>query len=211
MSDVDQQVAARAAELAAEDEERRAVLADAALLTLSQLGYVRTGIHDIAANSPYSPEVVRSYFADKVDLILTGVRRYKERCAARYDEVVRTSTSADQLAQGFAAAMFASLNDDAHLHRLWYDLRSQSLFDRELHDEVLQIDALLRAMIWRVVSRYFELLDRAVPVRPEVAYGTFDGIFQYALLRHLVDPFTRRDDGTDLRDDVLAAMERLAA
>lgn len=211
MGDVDHKIDDRAAAVVAEDEQRREVLADAALLTLSQLGYVRTGIHDIAANSPYSPEVVRTYFVDKVDLILTGVRRYKERCATRYDEVVRMATTADELADGFAAAMFASLNDDAHLHRLWYDLRSQSLFDRDLHDEVLQIDALLRAMVWRVVSRYFELLGREVPVRPELAYGTFDGIFQYSLLRHLVDPFTSRDDGTDLRDDVLAALGRIAA
>lgn len=211
MGDVDHTIEDRAAAVVAEDEERRAVLADAALLTLSQLGYVRTGIHDIAANSPYSPEVVRTAFVDRVDLILTGVRRYKERCASRYDEVVRMASTADELADGFAAAMFASLNDDAHLHRLWYDLRSQSLFDRDLHDEVLQIDALLRAMIWRVVSRYFELLGRPVPVGPELAYGAFDGIFQYSLLRHLVDPFTPRDDGTDLRDDVLAALGRLAA
>ena len=47
--------------------------------------------------------------------------------------------------------------DDAPMHRLWYDLRSQALFEASFRDDVLEIDATLEQMIWQVVSRYAEL------------------------------------------------------
>ena len=33
---------------------------------------------------------------------------------------------------------------DAHLHRLWYDLRSQSMFEASFRDDVAEIDAAWR-------------------------------------------------------------------
>ena len=61
--------------------ERRAELAEAALQTLSTLGYARTSLRDIAQNSVFSHGVLHYYFTDKVDLITACVRQYKARCA----------------------------------------------------------------------------------------------------------------------------------
>src|SRR3954471_12976441 len=83
-------------------EERRRELADAALQTLGQLGYARTSLREIAANSPYSHGVVHYYFADKVALITSCARRYKAECVTRYDGLVEDATSAEELASGFA-------------------------------------------------------------------------------------------------------------
>ena len=47
------------------------------------------------------------------------------------------------------------------MHRLWYDLRTQSMFEEKLREAVLFIDRTLEEMIWRVVSRYAELSGRA--------------------------------------------------
>ena len=57
----------------------------------------------------------------------------------------------------FADALVTTLVDDAPMHRLWYDLRSQALFEARLRADVLDIDAALERMIWQVVSRYAEL------------------------------------------------------
>jgi len=198
----------RATRAAEKGNERRDVLADAAIETLSQLGYARTSLRDIAANSPYSHGVVHYYFDDKVALILHGVRRYKARCATHYDEVVAGSTNPEELAAGFADAMVDSLVEEAHLHRLWYDLRSQSYFDAELRADVLEIDGLLEDMIWRVVERYLELLGRKPNVTRTAAYGAFDGLFQHVLLRHLIEP---DDTYADLRIEVVDLLARLAA
>src|SRR5580765_5133609 len=110
-------------------EERRRELADAALQTLSELGYARTSLREIAQNSAFSHGVLHYYFRDKVDLITYCVRRYKAVCVQRYDEIVAEARSADALALGFADAMAATLVADASMHRLWYDLRSQALFE----------------------------------------------------------------------------------
>lgn len=208
MTQIEQSTAGRTLGTADSVSEHRDVLADAAIVTLSQLGYARTSLRDIAANSPYSHGAVHYYFEDKVELILHGVRRYKARCATHYDEVVSGSTNPEELAAGLADAMVDSLVEEAHLHRLWYDLRSQSYFDEALRGVVVEVDELLEDMIWRVVERYLELLGRKPSVTRVEAYGAFDGLFQHSLLRHLIEP---DDNHVALRADIIDLLARLAA
>ena len=175
-------------------EDRRRELATAALQTLGERGFARTSLREIAQNSPYSHGVVHYYFADKVELIIYCVRQYKAECVTRYDEIVETSSSAEELAARFAEALVATMVGDAPMHRLWYDLRSQALFDESLRDAVLEIDASLEHMIWQVISRY-GVLRGAGPTMPSSrAYATFDGVFQQALLRHLSGSQRATDD-----------------
>src|SRR3712207_1523813 len=82
-------------------EERRAELAAATLQTLSELGYARTSLREIAQNSSFSHGVLHYYFRDKVDLITYCVRQYKATCVTRYDDVVATAPDADSLRTGF--------------------------------------------------------------------------------------------------------------
>ncbi len=165
-------------------EQRRTELADAALKTLSELGYARTSLREIAQNSEFSHGVLHYYFVDKVDLITQCVRQYKARCMRRYDGIIATATTGPQLRHEFALAMAESMLQDADLHRLWYDLRSQSMFDAAFRDDVTAIDDGLQDMTWRVASRIGELASVGLPFGPDVTYGILDGLFQQALLRH---------------------------
>jgi AcrR family transcriptional regulator len=165
--------------------ERRAELAAAALQTLAKLGYARTSLREIAQNSNFSHGVLHYYFSDKIELITYCVRQYKAECVTRYDDIVATASSADELRVGFGAAMAGTLRDDARLHRLWYDLRNQSLFDDSYRKDVQEIDQSLERMIWRIVSRYSELAGVPAAVPPSLAYAIYDGIFQHALIRYL--------------------------
>jgi TetR/AcrR family transcriptional repressor of bet genes len=166
-------------------DERRNQLAESALQTLGELGYARTSLREIANNSEFSHGVVHYYFADKFELIIYCVRYYKARCVTRYDSVVDDATSPEGLLDAFAAKLVETLVDEAAMHRLWYDLRTQSMFEEKLREAVLMIDATLEDMIWRVVSRYAELSGRATSMTPHAAYGVLDGLFQQALLGHL--------------------------
>jgi AcrR family transcriptional regulator len=166
-------------------EERRRELADAALHTLSELGYARTSLREIAQNSAFSHGVLHYYFRDKVDLITYCVRQYKAACVLRYDQIVATARTPESLAQGFADGLVGTLVADAAMHRLWYDLRSQALFEESFRADVLEIDATLQRMIWRIVSRYAELVGRPTLTCESMTYAMFDGLFQQALLRHL--------------------------
>jgi AcrR family transcriptional regulator len=165
--------------------ERRAELAAAALQTLAKLGYARTSLREIAQNSNFSHGVLHYYFSDKIELITYCVRQYKAECVTKYDDIVATATSADELSAGIGAVMAGTLRDDARLHGLWYDLRNQSLFDDSYRKDVQEIDQSLERMIWRIVSRYSELAGLPVAVSPSLAYAIYDGIFQHALIAYL--------------------------
>jgi AcrR family transcriptional regulator len=165
--------------------ERRAELGEAALQTLAELGYARTSLREIAQNSEFSHGVLHYYFTDKLDLILCSVRQYKARCVKRYDEVTATATTFDELMDGFVTALGDTLRTEAPLHRLWYDLRAQSLFEEAFRADVAEIDKSLEKMIWRVMSRFAEITGEPVRLPSSVAYAMFDGLFQQGLLRHL--------------------------
>ena len=189
-------------------DERRRALGDSALRTLGELGYARSSLREIAQNSEFSHGVVHYYFEDKLDLIVYCVRQYKETCVRRYDGVVAESTTADALASAFADKLVETLVTEAPMHRLWYDLRSQSMFETSLRDPVLLIDKTLEDMIWRVVRRYAELADREPAVAPATAYALLDGLFQQALLAHLCG---RKKALAELAERVRDLMPRLVA
>ncbi|WP_367318859.1 TetR/AcrR family transcriptional regulator [Streptomyces sp. HUAS ZL42] len=186
--------------------ERRAQLAASALQTLSELGYARTSLREIAQNSEFSHGVLHYYFRDKVELITYCVRQYKAECVTRYDRIVITAGSAEELKHGFGAAMAGTLREDATMHRLWYDLRNQGLFEESFRDDVLEIDQSLEQMIWRIVSQYAELVGSPVTVSSAVAYAIFDGLFQQALLRYLTG---LESAPADLQAGVEELLERL--
>jgi AcrR family transcriptional regulator len=165
--------------------ERRAQLASAALQTLAELGYARTSLRDIAQNSEFSHGVLHYYFSGKFELITYCVRQYKAECVTRYDSIVATAGSAAELKLGFGAAMAATLREDAALHRLWYDLRNQSLFEEAFRSDAREIDQSLERMIWRIVTKFADLAGAPPAVPSGVAYAVFDGLFQHALIDHL--------------------------
>ena len=180
--------------------ERRDQLAAAALRTLAELGYANTSLRDIAQHSEFSHGVLHYYFADKFELITYCVRQYKAECVTRYDVNVTTATTAEELRAGFGATMAATMRDDATLHRLWYDLRNQSLFDEKFRADVTDIDQSLQRMIWRIVAKYAELSDTPPAVAPELAYALLDGVFQHTLLHHLGgDPAAARELDAQVR------------
>ena len=188
--------------------ERRAQLADSALQTLSELGYARTSLRDIAQNSEFSHGVLHYYFTDKVDLIMQCVKQYKAVCVKRYDEIVATARTATELKHSFSIVLADTMRDDAPMHRLWYDLRNQSLFEESFRADVIEIDQSLQRMIWRIVSQYAELIGAPLVVPSSTAYAIFDGLFQQALLKHIAGNSDARDQ---LQESVEAILDHLVA
>lgn len=164
----------------------REELAESALATLGELGYARASIRDIADNSEFSLETVHDYFDDKIDLVVYCVRYYKAKCVQRYDGVLADATTPEELVEGFAAKLGETIRDEAPMHRLWYDLRSQSMFEPRLRDVVAMINQTLEEMVWRVVDRYAELAGQPlIATRSAAVYGMLDGLFQQTLLAYV--------------------------
>jgi AcrR family transcriptional regulator len=189
-------------------EARRAELADATLATLSELGYARTSMREIAQKTDFSHGVLHYYFRDKIELITYCVRRYKEHCVTRYDEIIAQAAQPEDFARQFAEALVATMLEDTQMHRLWYDLRVQAMFDKALLPTVVDLDRQLEEMIWRVVSRYAELAAIIPAVPSAAAYSVFDGLFENCLMRHIADDDTAADR---LRSQAAWLLTRLMA
>mgnify|MGYP002653500249 FL=1 len=119
----------------------------------------------------------------------------------RYDEVVAHAVTADQLRDEFADTFFAGMHSEAAIHRLWYDLRNQSMFDDSFRADVIEIERRREEMIWRVVERFCELSGTQPAVTPAVAYIALDGIFQRGLLSEIDG---RPDGVATAREDLIA-------
>lgn len=164
---------------------RRTMLAQSALTTLAERGFAGTGLREIAQHSTLSHGSLHYYFADKDDLIAEAVWGFKSTCARRYDEVVATATTGAELLTRVADIMSGTLRNEASLHRLWYDLRNQALFERGFSDTIARIDDLLQTMVWSIVRRYGELEGRSPRFDAGAAYALIDGLFQNELIRFL--------------------------
>jgi hypothetical protein len=92
------------------------------------------------------------------------------------------------------------------MHRLWYDLRNQSLFEESFRADVLEIDQRREEMIWRVISRYASLAGLSVTLSPGAAYAVLDGLFQRALLHHLAGDSAAAEE---LRANVVRVLDAL--
>ena len=174
-------------------EARRAELADATLATLGELGYARTSLREIAQKTDFTHGVLHYYFRDKIELITYCVRRYKVHCVTRYDEIVAEATQPEDLARRFGDALVVTMAEDALMHRLWYDLRCQAMFEQALLPTVVDLDRQLEEMIWRVVSRHAELAATTPAVPSAAAYSVFDGLFENCLMRHIAGDGTAAD------------------
>lgn len=164
---------------------RRTELAEAAIATLAELGYARTSLREIAQKSEFTHGVLHYYFSDKIDLISCCVRQYKAQCVTRYDEVTATARNREELMAGFLDKLGETLRTEAHMHRLWYDLRSQALFEDAFRDDVIEIDKSLEKMVWRVAEKFASFERKKPTLTPSALYALFDGLFQQYLLKHL--------------------------
>src|SRR3984957_8112512 len=81
------------------------------------------------------------------------------------------------------------MRDEAHMHRLWYDIRSQTLFETAFRADVAELDKSLEDMIWRIMCRLSELTGDSQSMPPSTIYAMIDGLFQQGLLKHISGDF----------------------
>lgn len=155
-------------------------LAKHAISALAELGYARTSMRDIAAQSGRSIGALNYYFEDKSDLISFCVTIYKEDFVRRIDEIVTSAVSREKLIDAFIEGLVTTVVNEAKTHRLWYDIRSQSLFDGEFHEVVAENEQALIEMIGRLLVR-LDIADAGT----QEAYYLIDGCFRIHLQQQL--------------------------
>jgi TetR/AcrR family transcriptional regulator, transcriptional repressor of bet genes len=166
-------------------EERRRELASSALTTLGELGYARTSLREVAQRSEYSHGVLHYYFTDRLDLITYAVREHKRTSVHRFDAAIEAADDADALVAAFAGGLARSVVADTPTHQLWYDVKTQSMFEPGLRETVEQGERWLGEMVERVLVRAAELSGREVVRDRASTYRLLDGAFYNGLYRYL--------------------------
>jgi AcrR family transcriptional regulator len=181
----------KARKRSAKRSQRKEELADAAIDALKQLGYARTGLRDIAELSGVSVGMLHYYFDDKTDLITYCLRKYKIGFVAELDALISNldSATSDSVVEAFADGLCDSIRREAETHRLWYDIRSQALFDADFHEVVEEIEFELIGLVSRLFQRIGLPEDQALG-----GYLSLDGAFRYYLQRHLAGSESALED-----------------
>jgi AcrR family transcriptional regulator len=168
-------------------EARRNELADFAIESLAANGYARASLRDIARLSGMSLGRMHYYFESKADLIQYCVARYKQRFVENLTNTTAGAANGTELLAGFMRGLEDGVRIEGRLHRLWYDLRAQALFDEGLRDPVTDIERSLRALVDQMYAKLKSFGD--LPPQPmfdsEAVYLMLDALFFRALQHYL--------------------------
>lgn len=176
MSSLGDKLAARRDTRARKRDAKRRDIADSAIDALKTYGYARTTLRDIAAQSGMSLGSLHYYFEDRDELLVYCVRQYKLRFVGMIASAVDGVGSPEQALEAFCRALAQTILDEADMHRLWYDIRNQALFDQNFVAVVEEIEALLVDMLAPLSAQQDER---------ELLYLRLDGAFRYLLQQQL--------------------------
>jgi len=168
--------------------DKRQELAQHALLALAELGFARLNLREIATRSGVALGVIHYYFKDKKELLIYCVGLYKDGFIQNLEEQIASADNLAALKSQFITALAHAVEDQGHIHRLWYDIRAQALFDAAFHPVVDDHEARLIGVVQQFLDKMRALGGwpemRENPVALDV-YLILDGWFRYFLQQHL--------------------------
>lgn len=183
-------------------QEKKDQIANSALQALQDLGYANTSLRDIAEKAGLSLGMLHYYFEDRTALILHCVTAYKTTFTSLLQEAVGQAVGREAVMDALAGALATTIVEDAFTHRLWYDLRSQALFDPVFRPAVEDIERTLIDIFAMAATR----AGKADEVDAALGYAVLDGVFRYQMQNQVTG--TPRDEES-LAMEMRAVLEKL--
>lgn len=193
MNELPTKLRARADRKSAKRDAKKRQIAESAIQALKKLGYANTSLRDIAAHSDLSLGILHYYFEDRAELIIYCVEIYKQEFVRKFTEALRTASGRDQVVEAFSEALVSSIVDDELTHKLWYDIRTQAMFDETFQPVVSDIEEQLIG----IVRTAFEKAGHQPCQQIEIYYALLDGAFRYIMQRQIADTPRSRNELTD--------------
>ncbi|MEM8660359.1 MAG: TetR/AcrR family transcriptional regulator [Pseudomonadota bacterium] len=132
-------------------ELRRNQLAQSTLATMGKNGYAKTSMRDIASDAGVSLGTLHYYFVDKAELVTYCVQSFKRNFIQRVIERCQASSNMEELLTAFCEECATSMLDEFSVHRVWFDIRAQAMFDPvyvPLREEIeLELEAMFQTFI----------------------------------------------------------------
>ncbi|WP_170424246.1 TetR/AcrR family transcriptional regulator [Ruegeria arenilitoris] len=155
-------------------EHKRRELAENAIKTIAQAGYANTTLRDIAASTGVSLGKIQYYFPEKEGLLLYCIDLSVDRFTGQLTEILDADLTPDAARSAYVELFAYSIANHANMHRLWYDIRNQAMFDGQLRGRVADVEA-----------RFIEICDElgrkfaAKNVSGVEIYVILDGAYRY--------------------------------
>lgn len=192
----------RAARKTAKREEKKRQIAECAIEALKELGYANTSLRDIAERSDQSLGMLHYYFEDRTDLIIYCVEVYKREFVRDILEALDDAEGRQSVIEAFSKALTASIIDDAMFHRLWYDIRTQAMFDASFRPSVAEIEAMLINIVHTALTK----AGHVDPQNVDLSYALLDGAFRYIMQGQIGDTPRDRETMTQIFAGLLDRM-----
>ena len=154
--------------------KKKEELAAFAIETMSELGYARTSLRDIAKSSDMSVGVLHYYFEDKIHLLTFCVRQFKEQFIADMGKF--TLESGDRILKGFIDGLSEAIQFESGIHCLWYDIRNQALFEQGFQQVAVEIEEAMINVIVELLAALDKPPEWLMPI-----YLFIDGTFRFYL------------------------------
>lgn len=177
MTDMPEKLQQRHARKNAKRDEKKRLIAESAIKVLKELGYANTSLRDIAEKCGLSLGMLHYYFEDRSDLIIYCASVYKQEFARNIIDALSMAQGRDQVIEAFAQALASSIIDERRSHSLWYDIRTQAMFDDTFHAAATEIEIMLIA----IVRTAFEKAGHTSLEEVEIHYALMDGVFRYLM------------------------------
>lgn len=120
------------------------------------------------------------YFDSKADLVVFAIRQYKMDFVERLTEAIRVKAEKSESIGAVVNVLMESLADAGKAHRVWYDMRTQALFNPSMQPAISEIQAELENATKALLEKFRpDADDEAV----HTAFLLLDAIF-FDALRH---------------------------
>lgn len=177
----------------AKSAEKKHELALHAISSLAELGFARMNLRDVAQRSGVSLGVIHYYFENKTELLIYCISIYKEDFSNSLKKLIEEATSLEQLQRNVANSLAETVAQHAHIHRLWYDVRAQAMFDAAFQPAVDEVEHGLIGIFQKVFDKLNALSAPCSEHDPLKLYITLDGWFRYFVQRQLQGDSTAVD------------------
>ncbi|WP_243614022.1 TetR/AcrR family transcriptional regulator [Shimia aestuarii] len=183
MNEMPSKLKARAERKNAKRDVKKRQIAESAILALQELGYANTSLRDIAEKSDMSLGMLHYYFEDRSELIIYCVSIYKQQFVSNIVDALAGAEGRDSVIETFSNALAESITDDAMTHRLWYDIRSQAMFDETFRPIVREIEEMLVGIVADALEKAGHPIDETLAIQ----YALIDGVFLHLMQRQISD------------------------
>jgi len=153
-----------------------------ALLLLAEKGFAALNLRDLASRAGMSLGLIHYYFSDKQALLIEALQLYKSGFIAQLHTTLLQADDADQLINTAVQVFTAIATEPQSLHRLWYDLKAQAMFDTAFREVLHQTEQQLIDLCAAFLTKFNHLRGTTSPLSPLDLYLLLDSHLQYAML-----------------------------